>query len=54
MAVGGVGGCPWRSVMWVVVRGGWRGFDFNVVAHCLLFFLQNRYQRFADADLLMF
>jgi len=28
-AVGGVGGRPWRSAMWVVVRGGWRGSDFN-------------------------
>jgi len=27
-----------RRATWVVVRGGWRGSDFNVVARYLLFF----------------
>ena len=40
-----------ESAAWVVVRSGWHGSDFNVVARCLLFFLQNRYWRFAEADL---
>jgi len=34
-----------------IANGGWRGSDFNVVAHCLLFFLQKQYQQFADADI---
>jgi len=29
---------PRRSAAWVVVHGGWSRSDFNVVAHCLLFF----------------
>ena len=37
-AVGSMGGRLWRSAMWVVVRGNWRGSDFNIIARCLLVF----------------